>query len=179
MPGVDTTIWLEQEPEEIDLQAMARRAVASLDLRAIEIGLSVADRPDRMIYVGAPVWMWTADPDRQTLGPNTATASAGSVTVAIHARLAKVTWDMGEGKKVVCAGTRRATGTIYKPAFGLADSPTCGYRYQHPRKSVDIAAISHWVVDWRGAGETGVIEFDLTRRTTRPVGEIQVLIRHK
>ena len=41
-----------------------------------------------------------------------------------------------------------------------------------------IRAISHWVVDWRGAGETGSIEFDLTRTTDRPVGEIQIVRDH-
>jgi hypothetical protein len=174
-PGALQRVWLREPP--VDLEQLARHAVDEMNLRAIEIGLSVPDLPDRMIYTGAPVWMWTADPSPATTGPNRLSASAGGVTVTARARLASITWSMGDGRRVVCTGERRARGTVYKPRYGMAESPTCGYRYKHPAAKVGIAAASHWVVDWAGSGQSGTFEFDLTRRTTRPVGEIQVLIR--
>lgn len=170
-------LWLPGSPGETDQAALAREAVASMELRAIEIGLPVPDTQDHMIYVGAPVWLWTADPGPRTVGPQTATATAGAVTVTATARLTGVTWDMGDGTSVRCNGTARARGTVYKPAFGLRDSPTCGHRYQRPHKSVTITATSHWTVTWRGPGDYGSFDFDLTRSTTRPVGEIQAIVK--
>jgi hypothetical protein len=167
-------VWLRNTP--IDQEQLARHAVDQMNLRAIEIGLSVPDLPDRMIYVGAPVWMWTNDPAAETLGPNSLSATAGNVTVTARAHLDSITWTMGDGHQITCAGTHRAKGTPYKPGYGNTASPTCGYRYQHPARRVTIQPVSHWSVDWTGPGQNGTFAFDLTRNTTRRVGEIQVVI---
>lgn len=169
-------LWLPESPAGIDQEALARRAVDSMRLRAIQIGLPVPDDDEHMIYVGAPVWLWAADPDLHTLGPQTASATAGGITVTATARLEGITWNMGDGTSVRCNGEHRARGTVYKPAYGMADSPTCGHRYQHPRKAATITATSRWAVEWNGPADSGTFTFDLARATTRRIGEIQVLI---
>jgi hypothetical protein len=174
--GSITYIWLPKPPLAVDPEVLARRAMATMGLRAIQVGLSVKDLPDRMIYVGAPVWMWTANPGVETLGPNTASASGGGITVTATARVEAIDWDMGDGGRVHCPGERRTRGTIYRRAFGVVDSPTCGYRYSQPAAQATITATSHWVVDWAGGGQSGTITMDLERSTTRPVGEVQVLV---
>jgi hypothetical protein len=175
-PGTLRMVWFAK-PSEADPAVLAQHAVDSMGLEAIEIGLPVPKDDDHMIYVGAPVWMWVANPGPETTGPNEASATAGAVTVSVKARLTAVEWHMGEGRTVFCRGEHRAKGTKYKPAFGMADSPTCGYRYQHPTKRATIQAVSHWSIDWHGGGQGGTITMELTRRTTRPVGEIQALIK--
>lgn len=169
-------IWLPVPPDGTDPAVLAGRAIDSMNLEAIEIGLSVPDDADRMIYVGAPVWLWTANPGVRTTGPNRASATAGATTVTVDARLTGITWSMGDGETVVCRGAGAARGTVYRPSFGLSDSPTCGYRYPRPHRRVTIRATSHWVATWSGGGQSGTEEFDLVRSTTRPVGEIQVLV---
>ena len=54
--------------------------------------------------VGMPVWMWAKEPDATTVGPVTAAASAGGITVTATASLLKVTWSMGDGTEVVLDG---------------------------------------------------------------------------
>jgi hypothetical protein len=174
--GAGTLIWLPEPPISVDPEELARRAIDSMGLRAIEVGLSVKDLPGRMIYVGAPVWMWTANPSAETLGPNTASASAGGITVTAEARVESIDWSMGDGATVKCVGEHRARGTIYKRAFGVVESPTCGYRYEQPTASTTITATSHWVIDWYGGGASGTVTMDLERSTNRPVGEVQVLV---
>ena len=97
-------------------RVVAQQAIASMDLKAVRIGIAPKADEDSIGIVGMPVWMWAKDPDATTVGPVSASASAGGITVTATASLLKVTWSMGDGTEVVCrtrgyavqAGVRQA-----------------------------------------------------------------------
>lgn len=157
---------------------VAELAVDQMDLHAITIGITPEPGPGSIGLVGMPVWMWAADPGPSTVGPITATASSGGVTVTATATLHQITWDMGDGTTVVCTGP----GTPYTPSRGTAQSPDCGHTYtttsdSRPGDVFTVSATSDWVVSWAGAGQTGTIRLDgLTQSAQIAVGEAQVLV---
>ena len=132
-----------------------------MELKAINIGLAPEPGPDSVGLVGMPVWMWAASPDDHTFGPITASASAGGITITATARVHKVTWDMGDGTEVVC----RNAGTPYRPEYGKQESPNCGHVYatsssREQDGKFTVTASSDWVVEWTGAGQSGVIRLN-------------------
>ena len=96
-----------------------------MHLSAIDIGIAPKPGPDSVGLVGMPVWMWAKNPSDQTVGPLTATASAGGITITATATLFRITWDMGDGTEVVC----KTAGTPYDVSFGQKKSPDCGHTY--------------------------------------------------
>lgn len=158
---------------------VAQIAIDSMRLRAIDIGIVPEPGPDRVGLVGMPVWMWARNPDEETFGPATATASAGGITITATARTHRVTWDMGDGTTVVC----RSAGTPYQPRFGKQQSPDCGHVYERssagePNQEYTVTATSDWVITWSGAGQSGTIRLNgLTRSVAITVGEAQVLVQ--
>ena len=169
--------WVQTGEVGIDPVVLANRAIASMDLDPIKIGIVPESGPNRAGLVGLPVWMWVDSPTDDTFGPITASASEGSVSVSATASVSSIVWDMGDGTKVTCTGK----GTPYADHYGKQDSPTCGHRYakmstDQPDGAYQVTATSHWVVEWTGGGQSGTIEFDLT---TDPlpirIGEAQVL----
>ncbi len=161
-------------PPAVDPAVLARQVLASLRISAIEIGLVPEAGPDRLGAVGVPIWMWVNDPGPQTLGPLTASDTAGGVTVTLDAKVASVDWDMGDGTIVRCDGAN-AGGTQYVDAYDLAESPTCGHVYQHQGDPFTITATSHWQVNWVGAGQSGTLPVDMVSTTTRTIGELQAI----
>ncbi|MCR1785867.1 hypothetical protein KVF89_25250 [Nocardioides carbamazepini] len=157
---------------------VAQIAIGQMDLRAIRIGILPKPGPDSVGVVGMPVWMWARTPDAHTYGPITASASAGGITITATARVRQITWDMGDGTKVVC----RKPGTPYQPSYGRKPSPDCGHTYttssaHEPQQTYAVTATSDWIVQWSGAGQTGTIRLNgLVRRTQITVGEAQVLV---
>ena len=158
---------------------VAQLAIADMKLTAIAIGITPKAEDGSIGIVGMPVWMWAADPDDHTWGPNTASATAGGITVTATARVHKITWDMGDGNKVTCT----SAGTPYKAAYGNKKSPDCGYVYttsssSKPGDKFTVTATSDWVIEWAGAGQTGTIRLNgLVREAQIAVGEAQVLVQ--
>jgi hypothetical protein len=158
--------------------AVAQIAVDQMNLSAINIGIAPEPGEGSIGLVGMPVWMWADNPDKNTFGPATASASAGGVTVTATAEVEKVTWVMGDGAEVVC----QTAGTPYKPNFGMRQSPDCGHVYQRssagePGDRYTVTALTDWIVRWQGAGQSGVIRLDgLERSVQIAVGEAQVLV---
>ncbi|MGD9959017.1 hypothetical protein [Nocardioides sp.] len=158
---------------------VAQLAVEDMELTAINIGIAPRAEDGSIGLVGMPVWMWAADPDSHTWGPNTASASAGGITVTATARVHQITWDMGDGTTVTCT----SAGTPYKAAFGNAKSPDCGHVYttssaSEPEDRFTVTATSDWVIEWEGAGQTGTIRLNgLVREAQIAVGEAQVLVQ--
>lgn len=158
---------------------VAKIAISQMDLRAIDIGLAPKPGGNSLGIVGMPVWMWVQGPGSHTYGPATATASAGGVTISATARVQKITWDMGDGTKVVCANA----GTPYKASYGKKASPDCGHTYEtssanRPGGAFTVTATSDWVVTWRGAGQSGTIRLNGLRRSVPvAVGEAQALVK--
>lgn len=156
-----------------DPEVLARRAIARMMLRAVDLGtfpLSVADDPDGLGYVGWNVWLWVDDPGPTTWGPISMSVSEAGYTVTATARVSQVVWDMGNGDHVTCAqGTRwSSTLTHNEP------SPDCGYQYQQEGE-YHVTATSEWEVEWAGIGESGVIPLELSDSTDFRIAEVQVV----
>ncbi len=170
-------MWIENGTVTIDPEVLAQRAIASMDLDPITIGIVPESGPNRVGLVGLPVWMWVDSPTDDTFGPITASASEGSVSASATASVSNIVWDMGDGTTVTCTGK----GTQYADHYGKKDSPTCGHRYEkmstdQPDGAYQVTATSHWVVEWTGGGQSGTIEFDLTTDALPiRIGEAQVL----
>ncbi|WP_244242321.1 hypothetical protein [Nocardioides seonyuensis] len=181
--GIIVPLWLANPPDQAGQgptpRVVAEQAIASMDLKAVRIGIAPKADEDSIGIVGMPVWMWAKEPDAETVGPVTATASAGGITVTATASLLKVTWSMGDGTEVVCS----TPGTRYRPEFGMQASPDCGHTYQQSSAGQEgdkftVTATSSWVVTWSGAGQTGTIRLNgLTRMARIAVGEAQVLVQ--
>jgi hypothetical protein len=157
---------------------LADRAVDSMNLHAIQIGIVPKPGADSIGLVGMPTWMWAADPGPSTTGPITASASGGGITVTATARLEGITWDMGDGNTVVCTGP----GTPYNANRGREQSPDCGHVYTttsagRPGDKFTVSASSDWVITWAGGGQSGTIRMEgLTESVQIAVGEAQVLV---
>lgn len=138
---------------QADPEELAQRAVDSMTLLGPDI--NVNPKPGGKGLVGMPVWM-AADQSPTTWGPNTASASAGGVTVTATAKVAKVVWVMGDSSSVTCTGP----GTVYEKSYGLKESPDCGHVYTRPSVSLPggtykVTATSTWVINWQGGGANG------------------------
>lgn len=165
-------IWLAQPPAGAppDPRVLAQQAIATMNLKAVSIGIVPEPAPGRVGLVGMPVWMWDTNPGPTTWGPITKTASAGGYTVTATAKTTKVVWSMGDGEVVVC----RTPGTPYEDSYGRQDSPDCGYTYT--RQGVyQVWARSYWSVQWSGLGQSGSIPLQFANSVRITVGEAQVL----
>jgi hypothetical protein len=183
-PQTDLTvyIWAANPPPGsgggITPGEVAQIAVDQMHLSAINIGIVPEPGADSVGLVGMPVWMWADNPDADTFGPVTASASAGGITVTATAKVEKVTWLMGDGAEVVCS----SAGTPYRASFGMRPSPDCGHIYERssagePNDRYTVTALTDWVVRWQGGGQTGVMPLDgLERSVQIAVGEAQVLV---
>ena len=162
-----------QQGEPVTPGQLAQDQFAKLPIRGPQIG--IAPKQTGSGLVGLPVWLWTTV-NAATWGPYTATAAVPGLTVTAVARAVRITWNMGDGRQVVC----RNPGTQYKPAFGNTASPSCGYRYarssaSQPNGAYTITGTTTWVIRWAGGGAVGVI--NQTRQTQIPVriDELQVV----
>jgi hypothetical protein len=167
-------VWLAEPPEQetVDPAVLAQRAVDSMTLLGPDIA---SPRATGRYTVGVPVWMWV-NQSATTYGPNTASASAGGVTVTATAKVSKIVWQMGDGSTVTCTGP----GTPYKGSSDMVQSPTCGHRYsttsaKAPGGRYAVTATSTWTVDWQGAGQSGQLEEIRQSVMQVAVGELQVV----
>ena len=155
-----------------DPRVLAQQAIALMGLRAINIGIVPEPRAGSVGIIGMPTWMWAQNPDQNTWGPVTKSASAGGFTVTATANVDQVVWAMGDGSTVACAGP----GTAYQDSFGKTSSPSCGHTYTR-QGAYTVRATSHWIVRWAGVGQSGTIPLDFTQTTNITMGEAQVLIQ--
>jgi len=158
---------------------VAELAVDQMDLHAINIGITPEPGDGNVGIVGMPVWLWAAYPDSHAVGPISASASAGGITVTATARLHMLTWDMGDGTTVTCSGA----GTPYQASYGNTKSPDCGHVYEKSSSTSSggtfkVTATSDWVITWEGAGQSGTIRLNgLASSVEISVGEAQVLVQ--
>ena len=162
--------WSASAPAGPDPRVLAQRAIASMNLTPVTIGIVPEDKPGSVGLVGMPVWLWAANPNQHSWGPITRSASAGGVTVTATAKVKRVRWQLGDGGVVVCTGP----GTVYQDRFGKSDSPSCGYTYTR-QGTYTVRAESQWSVAWSGMGQSGTIPVTLNEATTITVGELQVI----
>ncbi|GGT96015.1 ATP/GTP-binding protein [Streptomyces phaeofaciens] len=171
--------WLADPPPaaaSVDPAVLAQRAVDSMKLAGPDIA---SPRATGKYLVGMPMWMWV-NQSATTYGPNTASASAGGVTVTATAKVSKIVWTMGDGTAVTCHGP----GTPYTAASGKSDSPTCGHTYSRasadqPGGRYPVTATSTWTINWQittgGGGQAGQLTENRQTQTQIPLAELQVL----
>lgn len=168
-------VWAADPPEAeaIDPAVLAQQAVDKMLLRGPEIGIT--PKPGGKGVVGMPVYLWT-EKGAETYGPNTASASAGGVTVTATAKVSRIVWTMGDGKTVTCT----TAGTPYKASYGKKPSPDCGHRFNSPSSAepsgkFHVTATSTWTIDWAGGGQTGQLTEIRDGAVDITVAEVQVL----
>lgn len=176
--NIDTlgkAFWSKDVPAPaVDPAVLAQRAVDSMLLAGPAI---VSPRTDGRYTVGVPMWLWVSQ-SPTTWGPNTASASAGGITVTATARVSSVVWAMGDGSSVTC----KSPGTPYTAGRGMSPSPDCGhlYRATSAGQSGGVykgTATSTWSVDWAvtGGGRTGQLTEVRESPFAVSVGEVQVV----
>jgi hypothetical protein len=170
-------VWAPEQPEapQVDPAVLAQEAVEKMLLRGPEIGIT--PKPGGTGVVGMPVYLWT-EKSPETYGPNTASASAGGMTVTATAKVTKIVWEMGDGNTVTCT----TAGTPYKAEYGKRPSPDCGHRYSVPSSTTSsgkfhVTATSTWAIDWRvvGGGPSGELTEVRDSSVDITVAEVQVL----
>ncbi|MEU6546434.1 ATP/GTP-binding protein [Streptomyces sp. NPDC046859] len=167
-------VWLADPPEQeaVDPAVLAQRAVDSMTLLGPDIA---SPRRSGKYTVGVPMWMWV-NQSATTYGPNTASASAGGITVTATAKVSKIVWQMGDGASVTCNGP----GTPYTSTEGMAPSPTCGHVYSKTSAGAQggrfpVTATSTWTIDWQGGGQAGQLTEVRQTNVQVAVGEVQVV----
>lgn len=174
---MDVIIWLPPQAPAITPEQAARAVAAQMNFEAIKIGISQKmSGPNGVGYVGVPVWLWAKDPTDLTVGPQHVSKTYMGIGVTIDAKMTKIEWNLGDGHTANCG-----PGTPYSTSYGVAESPTCGYKYTKISKSkpggkYQITATSYWELGWTAGGQTGTIPLDFTQNTTLSVGEIQVVV---
>jgi hypothetical protein len=161
-------VWLGAgEVPTISPEELARQAWAAMSLKHPDI--NIVPNPGGKGLVGLPVWMWTTfdwnPPAQQSQDPT------GTVSVSIAASVESVTWDMGDGSKIVCG-----PGTPYDGSS--RPSPNCGHVYTRPG-DYTVTATATWVGTW---SDTTTLNGTLGPRlvsspgTTIHIGELQVVV---
>jgi hypothetical protein len=150
-------------------------AVARLQLPRIPpgIGPSPDINPWNMAAVGYPLWLWAGGPTR--VGP--ISDSVAGLSVSLEAEVSSLTFRMGDGHTVRCAGSGHPWTAAVQPG---TKSPSCGYSYAKPSlpdRAYTVTAIANWAVTWTSNGQSGVINVPAVDTTALPVGELQVLVR--
>jgi hypothetical protein len=150
-------------------------AVARLQLPKIAPGIGPPPdiNPWNMAAVGYPLWLWADGPVQ--IGP--ISDSVAGLSVSLDAEVSSLTFRMGDGHTVTCAGSGQAWTAAVQPG---TESPNCGYTYAEPSlpdNTYTVAAIANWAVTWTSNGQSGVINVPAVDTAELPVGELQVLVR--
>jgi hypothetical protein len=120
---------------------------------------TIAANPAGLQLVNLPTWMWLSTGWNRV----SATASVPGVSVTATASPSTVSWSMGDGSTVTCAGAGTPFHTGTDP---MATSPDCGHTYRtssarQPGHAFPVAATIHWTITWAGGGQGGTFP-DLT-----------------
>lgn len=172
-PDGFVVVPLGQPPApQVDPRVLAQRAVDSMTLLGPDIA---SPRAAGKYTVGVPMWMWV-NQSATTFGPNTATATAGGITVTATAKVSKIVWSMGDGGSVTCNGP----GTPYTSSEGMAQSPDCGHVYAKTSADAQnskfpVTATSTWTINWQGGGQAGQLAEVRQTNVRVAVGEVQVV----
>ena len=144
-----TVVWLAQPPPAVDPAALARQA---LDYNRLPLpGVEMSPPASRDQLVNLETWLWV---DPSAFQPVSASAAAGGVAVTTTAAPEQVTWDMGNGDRVTCAGP----GTPYDSSKPAAEQQTsCSYTYRtssagQPGDAFRVTATVSWNVTWTATG---------------------------
>jgi len=144
-------------PPSVAPRVLALQAERSLRLPAPVLHFN----PAAASVVNLPTWLWV---DPSVWQPLSVTASAGSVSATAVATPESVTWQMGDGGVVVCAGP----GRPFVPALPAGTQVTgCEYTFRtsslgQPAPAGDpdgaafaVRATITWAVSWTAQGAAG------------------------
>lgn len=154
--------------------AAGAKAVARLQLPTLkaQVGPDPAQNEWGMIPVGYPVWLFV---DGETSLSDS--DEVEDLAVSLEAELTSMTFAMGDGTIVTCAGPGTRHSADVEPG---TPSPTCGHTYQRvPRgsaKSYTVTATAHWSITWTALGESATVTDTTSSTTELPVGELQVVV---
>ncbi|WP_257900981.1 hypothetical protein [Saccharothrix obliqua] len=164
-------VWVKKDevptfsPAELADTARSRLQLPSVVIAASPVG-------DQLVHL--PTWLWLSSGWSEV----SATASVPGVSVAATAKPISVSWSMGDGSTVTCAGA----GTPYTAgADPRATSPDCGHVYHRssagqPEEEFPVTVTVRWVVTWSGAGQGGTFpDMTTTGGTSFRVVESQAL----
>ena len=178
--GLGMLVWLENAPElpPPDPEVLARRAIARIGLKPITIGSGPAtleSDPSSLGAVGMPTWLWADSSAPNVTGPVTASASERGFTVTVSGQLEHIIWTLGDGTPPITCGV----GQRFDPrTMSVATPVVCGRQDGYQKQGeYTVTATSHWVINWSGIGESGVIVLDLDTQGTVRIGEIQTVNR--
>lgn len=170
-------VWMPAPPEAGPTpQELAEQAIAQMNFRAGQIGMTPPPGSGAIGVVGLETWLWITDPGETTTGPITRSASGGGITVTATATVDRIEWSMGDGTTRTCTGP----GTPYQESYGGQSSPDCGHTYTRasigqPGQEYTVTATTYWTIGWSGGGASGTVEMDFSRSTQLAVGEVQSL----
>ncbi|MFD7660414.1 hypothetical protein ACFV4N_41110 [Actinosynnema sp. NPDC059797] len=164
-------VWIaDDSAQSISPQQLAQTARERLRLPSVQI----ARNPVGTQLVNLPTWLWLPGGWQEV----SESASVPGVSVTATAKPVSVSWSMGDGNTVTCAGPGTAYTTSADPK---APSPDCGHLYRRssagqPGETFPVTATVRWTVTWSGAGEGGTFP-DMTTTGTASfrVAESQAL----
>jgi hypothetical protein len=152
---------------------LAQQAVSQLTLPSPRIDASPSTGADQL--VGLPTWLWLSKAGWQA---STATAAVPGESVMATATPTSVTWNFGDGTRLVCHGP----GTPYTASESPDEpSPTCGHTYAtssagQPNSAFTVTATVSWSVTWAGGGQAGTVPaLQNTAATDLRVADVQSL----
>ena len=163
--GTERVVWI---PAATALPPVGVGAGVSPTTVASEAEASIA-LPPPTIDVNPTAFSVVSLPTWLAVGPSVwhsfqATATAGGVSATATATPQMVTWDMGDGAVVVCAGP----GTIFNPAVAAdRQSTTCSHTYlrssdgqasgmgEPNEGAFAVTAVITWEVSWTVVGGPG------------------------
>ena len=169
----------EAMAEDLPIQVTPAQAgaIAVARLKLPAVGPGIGPSPDlnrwKMAAVGYPLWLWADGPTQ--VGP--VSDSVAGLSVSLEAEVSSLTFRMGDGTVVNCAGAGDKWTEAVEPG---AKAPNCGHTYTKPslpKGSYTVAALTNWAVTWTANGQSGVINVPAVQTTEIPVGELQVLVR--
>jgi hypothetical protein len=125
--------------EHIDRQAVIDAAYDEAVSSVPVPSLNISPPPDAGVPAQLGIWLAVNDP-----GQVNAFAEVGPVWASVTARFTGVTWNMGNGDVVECAGL----GTPYPEGSGTYEQGPCGYTYTRPGDAgvQRVSAVGHWQV---------------------------------
>ncbi|WP_246002510.1 hypothetical protein [Allorhizocola rhizosphaerae] len=150
------------------LAVITDRAIDNLSMPRPVIAANPSLATRQVVHV--PVWWWVQPGWWQA---QTATASAGGLTITARATPKKVTWYAGDGTSTICNGP----GTPWTgSAAPTSASPTCGHTYTVPSASeanpdgkFQLRVVVSWDITWSGGGLSGSVPGVTTATTTEVI----------